>query len=183
MTTDTEPRKKRISPQKVASERTRRAAAMRLNDPICHARIDLIIEAYEQMLSRSTVVRLLMRGLPEQNIPPLSSSQAYDYLKRADMEMEAELRKGRKERAMEHRNKLRGIARAAAKAGKYSDSLAALDRLALIEGTANPITAPKTLHLPEGPAPSSDLSTLSDEELAARLAKLRAKATPQASAA
>lgn len=135
------------------------AADLDPSNPIILARLDLVRQLWGDGRVKSTILAALQQGIkrnPDKGVyveaPPLkSASQAYTYYHRFYQDIQEDLHKSQHQKNAEARARLMALARSAERAGNHGVAAQIYDRVALIDKTPNPITAVKTLFMPQPP--------------------------------
>ena len=164
-------------PKPTRGPRTRAQDAARLDesDPHVRRRIELVLEGVGLGWSKWTILRALTTGF--EDVAAVTYGQANLYYTRGEQELEGALLEDKAKTVGKAIQRLEAVYKAAMKAGKHDSAMAAADRLALVKATPNPVTAARTIHVPEGPAPVTPLGGMSTPELRALVAKLAAEQT------
>jgi len=153
-----------------------------LSDPEKAARVEWIIDLYSDMRTRASVLHTVAAGRQSitregtQQIPlkSMSYQMAGKYWNLAMRILEDSMKEDMAKKIQWHRAQLVDIAKLSKKYGRMSDATAALDRVGLIDGVNNALTAAARIAATGGEA-AKPLDQLSDEELLAAIAAERAK--------
>ena len=152
-------------------ERIKRAKSLKFADPLIRLRVDMVHKAIGEVMPNSSIIRLLMAGVPEKDMPPVSQSQAYDYLKRGMLELESALTEERATSIAKTIARLETIQRRALQDRRYADAMAASDRLSLHRNIPNPLTSARSIHVTDQPPPDQVAGSLTTAELEALVAR------------
>jgi hypothetical protein len=154
--------------EKKEAKRLHAAKVLDITNPEISARLEVAAMALGQGKNA-------WRALQEMDIPlpnggtakRLSPSQAAVYVKRAKLDLLTAMAKPRAEMLAECLGYLQEALRMAAKSGKASELVEVVDYQNLVLGLPNRSTAARTIHLPVGPPPKTNVGELSDDQLAA----------------
>lgn len=119
-----------------AHEGVEKLSTRSLTDVIKLARVDMVLELFGNLESKSTIIRALMRGWD--GVPPVSSRMAYRYYALAMKVMAPKREASLAVKRREHLSRLKALAKSAKKAGDHKAAQEALDRIALMEGVTSP---------------------------------------------
>ncbi len=161
------PAKKRVRPRRKLAKKP--ADGVDLESARGAAIINFIRDLYAGMYRTTEIVAMVMNQFG------ISRAQSYLYFDAAKLAMKADLERSQAEHTGQVVESLMDIAQNCKAQKRYGEQMAALDRIALITGVKNPVSAQKVTIL-NGPAKVEDSAT--DAELEAILKSGEGSPTP-----
>lgn len=137
-----------------------------LTDPVKARRVEIIQQMFGEGYTEVGIKRAIAAGSKELDLKPMSYPNATRYFRLAVALMEGEFEKDMKARVLIHRQRLLAVHRKAMAKEQLGVCGKILDRVALIEGVANPITTPRQIKI-DPPKERTPIQKMSDAELTA----------------